>query len=90
MRYTFKYKKTELGREAITCVDIPQIHTEQLDPSPVKIAQDAYDALNMYLSIAVLTGEQTPLPSCKYEGNGYFKAEVTPTNENKILAREAS
>jgi hypothetical protein len=85
MTYTFKYEKIIFGRTFIGCVEIPEIHTEQIGLDPLLVMQDAYDALNMYISIALLTGE--PLASPKndsVEEIGYFRVNVSEINFNKL------
>jgi len=90
MRYTFIYQRIELGRMRIQCVDIPQLHTEQLprDTSPVSIMRDVYEALNLFLSISILINEAVPSPKCKFEGEGYFSVDVSPANKIKLLNKQ--
>lgn len=86
MKYTFKYKRIELDRMAVQCVDIPELQTEQLvrDSSAVTVMQDAYDALNMFLSIGLLIGQKISLPVSTCNGDGYFHVDVSKSNESKL------
>lgn len=91
MYYTFMYKRFKLkgedtSRMQIVCVEIPGIHTEQLDPDPLKVMQDAYDMLNLFIPVALLNQEEVPLPSSKKIGREYFRVEVTSSNEQKLLS----
>ena len=91
MRYTFMYKRfkvrgEEEDRMQIICVEIPGIHTEQIDPDHLKVMQDAYDMLNLYVPIALLNNESISLPSSQYDGrDGFFKVELTKNNADKLL-----